>query len=483
MSMLSTQPRYLLPDEVIPEHLRLPLPKLQPILAKPGTPTQQLLFLQEYLKGKAELLPPIAIESPSHWQQVISTLDDSIDAILPLSVPAYPTEIWNEHPEALAARHIPVVFWSLTAHDEPDFWRFAPRDLLRTLGVEVYLAQNNAHALQIVRALAVRRFLRGSKLILFGEQNFPWNALAAGSYLQKTVGIESCVKPLSAFRAQYAEITDAQVDAVWALRKADRYVDDGLKPEELRHALRTYLAIRTVLLEEKAIGFGVNCFGDLIIQGGRDVPCLAQVLLREEGFVAACDGDFIALAGLAISSYYLNIPGMISNLYPVSYVGALQDHFGDPLSPHAGIARSDWKDHARFAHCGYIGIISPEMTAAGKVRLSDWGGTYEIKRDGHGVGIDGELAAEEPITAFSLRFAADHLMATGGTAVETTRHPHLRHCESSALLRLENLPAFSNSVSRDHIVVVYGDRRQALETLATVLGLRFTDFTRTSEIL
>jgi hypothetical protein len=50
------------------------------------------------------------------------------------------------------------------------------------------------------------------------------------------------------------------------------------------------------LVETKALGFGVNCFGDLIraVTGPREVPCLAQVLAREEGyFPAACDGDFV----------------------------------------------------------------------------------------------------------------------------------------------------------------------------------------------
>jgi hypothetical protein len=239
----------------------------------------------------------------------------------------------------------------------------------------------------------------------------------------------------------------------------------------LDQAIRTYLAIREVLEEEKALGFGVNCFGDLIIHGGRDVPCLAQLLLREEGYIAACDGDFIAMTGMVLSNFFLNKPAMMSNLYPVSYVGALTDHFGDPLSPGEEYPRAGWKNFARLAHCGYVGVVSPEMTPSGKTYLRSWGGTYEIKRDGRGCGVDGDLAGGEPITVISLASDMQRLMIAQAHVAETTRHPHLPHCEASGLLEFRDLPGFEAAVSRDHVVVLYGDHQRDFEILAGVLGL------------
>jgi L-fucose isomerase-like protein len=325
-----------------------------------------------------------------------------VDAILPVSIPAYPTEVWNSHPQVLVERGLPVIFWSLLEYEEPDFWRWAARDMLHTLGVDVHLVKNSREGIALLKALSLKRFLCDSRMIVLGEQNFPWNAHAVGDRLTHALGTEIIVHPLMDMRSRYSKYTADDLQHVRATRLPHRYEEQGVQAEALDQAIRTYLAIREILEEERALGFGVNCFGDLIIRGGRDIPCLAQLLLREEGYIAACDGDFIAMTGMILVNFFLNKPAMMSNLYPVSYVGALTDHFGDPLSPGEEYPRLSWHNFARLAHCGYVGVVSPEMTPKGKTALRSWGGTYEIKRDGRGCGVDGDLAGGEPITVISL---------------------------------------------------------------------------------
>lgn len=449
-----------------------PRARVQPILAKPGKPTVDVARLAERVRGLAEILPLIAVESPEHWSQVVRGLGADIDAILPLSIPAYPTEVWNSHPQALVDRGLPFVFWPLMDYDEPDFWRWSARDMLRALGVDVHIVKHQAEGQALLAALAMKRFLRDSRLVVFGEQNFPWNAHAAGALITAGLGLRILVRSLDDFRRFYPEISDAQVEALWAARQGARYRVDTVLPADLRQALRTTLAIRNVLQETRALGFGVNCFGDLITHGGRDVPCLAQCLLREEGYIASCDGDFCAMASMALTTWFLDLPAMMSNLYPVSYVGALKDHFGDPLSPNARrFARRRWPNLARLAHCGYVGVVSPEMTPGGAVRLSDWGGTYEMKRDGRGCGVDGDLRPGEPATVVELCFDGRTLLLARARVAESTRHAGMPHCESSALLEFQDLPGFVEAISREHTAVVYGDHIEALQVLARILGL------------
>ena len=469
MNKLVETQRFLITN--LPNHLQPPQVRLQPILAKAGKPNIDILRLGEILKGVATLNDMIAIQSPEHWQAVIRTLDDSTDAILPVSIPAYPTEVWNSHPEVLLERCVPVVFWSLLDYDEPDFWRWAACDMLHTLGVDVHLVKNSREGIPLLKSLALKRFLSGSRMVVFGKQNFPWNAYAVGDRLTRKLGMEILVRSLDDIRALYTKFTEAEIQDVRRTRLSNRYEIQGVQTEALEQAIRTYLAIREILEEEKALGFGVNCFGDLIINGGRDIPCLAQLWLREEGYVAACDGDFIALTGMALSSFFLNKPAMMSNLYPVSYVGALTDHFGDPLSPGEEYPRSGWHNFARLAHCGYVGVVSPEMTPSGKTTLRSWGGTFEIKRDGRGCGADGDLAGGEPITVISLASDMQRLMIAQARVAETTRHPHLPHCEASALLEFRDLAGFEKEASRDHVVIIYGDHQRDFEILAGVLGL------------
>jgi len=453
--------------------LRRPLTRVQPILAKAGKPNVDLARLAERVAGVAEVLPVIAVESPEHWARIVRGLGPDIDAILPVSIPAYPTEVWNSHPQPLVERELPFVFWPLMDYDEPDFWRWSARDMLRALGVDVHIVKSNAEGLALLKALAMKRFLRDSRLVVFGEQNFPWNANAAGHLITASLGTRILVKSLEDFRRLYPSLTDTQVTDLWATRQGTRYCTDGVQPDDLRQALRTYLAIRAVLEQNRALGFGVNCFGDLITHGGRDVPCLAQCLLREDGYIASCDGDFCAMMSMVLTTWFLDRTAMMSNMYPVSYVGALRDHFGDPLSPNQKrFPKGRWRNLARLAHCGYVGVVSPEMTPAGCARLSDWGGTYEMKRDGRGCGIDGDLRAGEPATVVELCFDGRTLLLAKASVAESTRHRGMPHCESSALLEFRDLEGFVENISREHTAVVYGDHLDSLQVLARVLGLQ-----------
>jgi len=109
---------------------------MQPVLAGEGKPTVDIDKLSGVIEGCGRLEEMIPIQSPDHWAQVIGHLGAGIDAILPVSIPAYPTEIWDSHPRPLIDRGLPVIFWPLIDTDEPDFRRWSARDFLRALGVE-----------------------------------------------------------------------------------------------------------------------------------------------------------------------------------------------------------------------------------------------------------------------------------------------------------------------------------------------------------
>ena len=455
-------------------HLVRPLARIQPIQASAGTPSVDLKRVAADTEGIAHILPPIVVENPEHWTRVVRGLGKDIDGILPLSIPAYPTEVWNSHPQALVERGLPIVFWCLPEYDEPDFWRWSARDMLESLGITVHLIDSRRHGLAILRALAVKRQLAGSTLAVFGVQNFPWNAHAAGAHMGRALGIEVAVHELDPVRERAATISDAEATDFWYARSA-RYREKGVSKGGLMTAIKTWLAIREVMVRTKAIGFGVNCFGDLIPRGHREVPCLAQVLAREEGYVAACDGDFCCLSSMAVMTHLTGRTCTMSNLYPVSYVGALGSHFGEPLSPDpARFAPSEWANLGRLAHCGFAGVVSPEI-AGGPVDLRDWGGTYEIKRDGRGCGVDGDMPPGA-VTAVELKFDGRTLLAAAGEVIETTKHANMPHCEKSVLMRFRNLPGFVKRISREHPAIVYGDHIPDLQAAAPVLGLALEEF-------
>lgn len=167
MRRLTHSARYLaIPPE--PWLLRPPA-RLQPLVAREGRPNVDLDRLTREAGGVAAVEPPVFIRDAVHWAQTVSTLPDTIDAIVPVSIPAYPTEWWNSHPEPLVQRGLPVVFWPIQSHNEPDFWRWSAVDMLGALGVEVYLAAHHRQAMLLCRALAMRRMLRTSRMVVFGK--------------------------------------------------------------------------------------------------------------------------------------------------------------------------------------------------------------------------------------------------------------------------------------------------------------------------
>jgi len=451
--------------------LRRPLARIQPVQAKEGTPNIDTDKLRNAVDGIGVVEPTIAVKSPEHWLKEVQQIGPEVDALIPISVAALPTEVWNSHPQALIEKGLPVLFWSLTSTNEPDMWRWSASDMLRALGVNVRLIKNAKEGLLVLKALAVKRQLRNSTFVVFGEQNFPWNANAVGHLVTEKLGTRISVRPISDIQKRYERIAEKEVREFWETRRA-RYTEKTVREGELDQGIRTCLAIRSILSEERALGFGVNCYGDLLIKGDRDVPCLAQSLLREEGYIASCDGDFCAMMGMALVSLFLDAPCLMSNLYPVMYVGALMEHFRSSLAPETNkYPKRTWKNLARIGHCGFVGVVSPEMTPSGKVLLKDFGGTYEIKRDGRGCGIDGVLRASERITIVELSLDGKTLLVTGGKVRETTRHKGLSHVESTGLLEFDDLGRFIENISREHVVICYGDHRPELVLLAEVLGL------------
>ena len=102
--------------------------------------------------------------------------------------------------------------------------------------------------------------------------------------------------------------------------------------------------------------------------------------------------------------------------------------------------------------------------------LRDFGGTWEIKRDGRGCGMDADMRGDTTATAIELKFDGKTLIIARLKVLETTHHG-FSHCETTALLEFENLEKLVENISREHTVIVYGDHVRELAVMAEALGL------------
>lgn len=169
---------------------------------------------------------------------------------------------------------------------------------------------------------------------------------------------------------------------------------------------------------------------------------------------ASCDGDFLAMESMVCASIYLDAPCMMSNMYPVTYVGALRDRLRRlAVSRLVRFPRSRWKNLARLAHCGFVGIVPAEMTPSGKVTLSDFGGTYEIHRDGKGAESTAICAGTSERLLHRVEFDGKTLIAAGLQVVETTRHDLRRPLRVDFTAGVRR----SSEAHSQHLERAYGD--------------------------
>jgi len=78
--------------QLIAEWLHRPRARLQPLIARTGRPNIDLGHVARGTEQVAALAEPIGIRDASHWATVVEGLPPEVDAIFPVSVPAYPTE-------------------------------------------------------------------------------------------------------------------------------------------------------------------------------------------------------------------------------------------------------------------------------------------------------------------------------------------------------------------------------------------------------
>ena len=180
--------------------LELPQLVVQPIQAREGTPSVDVEKVAQLAGNGTHFRDLICIRSREHWEQVVSGLPKDVDAVMLVSSPCYPTEIWNEAPEPLVRRGLPILFWPLVQHDEPDFWKWSCADLLRALGCKVHLIESNHEGVILLKAMAVKKFLAKSRMVVFGKQNFPWNAFAGAKGIEESLGLQLVIKSLSDYR-------------------------------------------------------------------------------------------------------------------------------------------------------------------------------------------------------------------------------------------------------------------------------------------
>jgi hypothetical protein len=126
-------------------------------------------------------------------------------------------------------------------------------------------------------------------------------------------------------------------------------------PERARNnALKLYLQIKRELDADPSVrGVGINCLNESHFSN--TTPCLAWNMLYEERkLIWGCEADTVTMLTKYILHHSLEVPIMLTNLYPFLMGQAALKHERIPNFPQV----EEPENHVLVGHCGYLGFAA-----------------------------------------------------------------------------------------------------------------------------
>ncbi|MBN1567097.1 MAG: hypothetical protein JXA73_04575 [Acidobacteria bacterium] len=170
---------------------------------------------------------------------------------------------------------------------------------MRTRGANAFLANSEAHAVELLKIFAVPRILDGKQALIFGRPfdstSVPMGNLNEDSVYKKT-----------GLRIRYRPVDDLmplleKVDEAGAMKEMERWKREAarvLEPSDktILDAARLYILLRSLVEKEGLAAISIDCLS-FSFSGKPPIPlpCLAFTRLRDEGITAPCEADVCAL--------------------------------------------------------------------------------------------------------------------------------------------------------------------------------------------
>lgn len=234
-----------------------------------------------------------------------------------------------------------------------------------------------------------------------------------------------------------ADCNEAKRLAEELVRNALRVVEP--KPEEIENGLRMHLALKSIMLRERANAFTIDCFGSLMANTLPGYPCICWSRLNDAGLYGVCEADLHSAMTQMLVTSYAGVPGFISD-------------------PVFDLSRNE----VIHAHCVSATKLKGPDGPASPYILRDHLETHE------GAVLQVLMPCDETITV--ARFAGPKKMLVS-TAVVTGYGDSDRGCRSQIRTRVKDAEKWlENYQAGLHRVIFYGDHTRTLERMGRLLG-------------
>ncbi|HWU38371.1 MAG TPA: hypothetical protein VN203_12055, partial [Candidatus Acidoferrum sp.] len=254
-------------------------------------------------------------------------------------------------------------------------WDWEINSYLATEGVKVLAPNSLEQAKKFCRACALKRELKTARFLVYqdnpGEgfqaeifKRFYWWEKECVDRLESKFGITVVKKSFKTLAEKAKQIPDAEAEAVWKEWK-ERIPVENLSRRPILSAVKLYMVVKQDLDQDPAIiAAGINCLNESAYSD--TTPCLAwNMLFEDQKIVWGCEADLVTMVTEALVHKTLEVPFMMSNLYPFLMGMAALKHEHIPYFP---AVKSEPENHILIAHCGYLGVLPQSFSTEWKLK-------------------------------------------------------------------------------------------------------------------
>jgi hypothetical protein len=434
------------------------LAKVVPLFFKEGRDQdfdKQLDLLKELLADDIEFLPEVGFGD---------TLPEA-DAVL------FPQILGEAYRQLDDFKKIDMPILIITTEfGTMAMWDWEIIKYLRTEGVDVIAPYNMDQTRNLARALAVKKDLKSSKFLVYqdnpGEgfqpeifKRFYWWEDECTQRMFDKYGVTLEKRSFKEMGAAAKGMPDQDAEKVWDQWK-DRLQLGDISEKQRNSALKVYLKLKEALNEDDSIkAIGINCLNESHYSD--TTPCLAwNMLYEEDKLIWACEADTVVMISKYLLHKSLNVPIMMTNMYPFLMGDAALKHEKIPYFPEV---KGNPDNYILAAHCGYFGVVpqsfSTEWTLRDKVLAIV---------DDNATAIDARMP-EGKMTLAKLHPDLETISVIEGEIEKYIQYQD-SDCLNGAVIRVSDGHQLVSSLTSHHYLILTGHRLPEIRQIGQVFG-------------
>lgn len=418
----------------------------------------QLQKLHELLADVAELLDPV---------QLGENLPDA-DGVI------FPQMLGDAYRQLEEIKKLPQPLLIVTSEfGTVSMWDWEINSYLTAKGIKVIGPTNLEKTKQVCRAFALKHRLKHSKLLVYqdnpasggGKQDaifkrFYWWEPESIQAIENKYGVSVVKKSFKQLGQDARSISDEAAQKVWAEWKAQTPTG-RITQRAILSAVKIYMAVKRDLDQDpNIIAVGINCLNESMFS--ETTPCLAWNLLYEDQrMVWGCEADLVSMLTKVLIGKTLEVPFMMTNLYPFQMGYAALKHENIPNFPEVDGAP---ENYILAAHCGYLGVVPQSFSTEWKLQEK----VLAIVDD-NATAIDARLP-EGDITLVKLMPPFDRWSIVEGDLPKYAQFEN-SDCLNGAVIRVPNGKRLVDDLVSHHYILTTGHNLNALEMISKVFDL------------